>query len=45
MLAIAGSERAMNTFFIPGIGEDRRLAEGWADKGWADMRAAIEFDS
>jgi hypothetical protein len=40
MLATAGSELTMSTFFIPGTGEDRRLTE----RAYADMRAATERD-
>jgi hypothetical protein len=40
MLAAAGSDRTVSTFFIPGTGEDRQLAE----RAYADMRAALELD-
>jgi hypothetical protein len=40
MLAIAGCEHAMGTFFIPGTGDDSRLGE----RAYADMRDTIERD-
>ena len=38
MLATAGSDRTVSTFFIPGTGEDRQLAE----RAHADMRASLQ---
>lgn len=35
-----GSDRTVSTFFIPGTGEDRRLAE----RVYADLRAALELE-
>jgi hypothetical protein len=40
MLAPAGSELTMGIFFIPGTGDDRRLAE----QAYADMGAELERD-
>ncbi len=35
-----GSDRPVSTFFIPGTGEDRKLAE----RVYADLRAALEVE-
>jgi hypothetical protein len=40
MLATAGSDLTMSTFFIPGTGEDRRITE----RAYADMGAELERD-
>ena len=40
MLATAGSDRDVTTFFIPGTGEDSQLAE----RAYVDMRAALEVE-
>ena len=38
--ASAGSDRTVSTFFIPGTGEDRQLAE----RVYAELRAALELE-
>jgi hypothetical protein len=40
MLAAAGCDRTVSSFFIPGTGEERQLAE----HVYADMRAALEHE-
>jgi hypothetical protein len=40
MLATAGSDHAVSTFFIPGIGESRELAE----RAYVEMRDTLEVE-